>query len=257
MQKSILAFSLSISALILGVCAAAVAQTKSAPPAAIKAPAPKAATKAATKAPAKAAGPNLLNPATLTAKAPEVFLAKLNTTKGPIVIRVTKAWAPNGAERFYNLVRAGFYNDAAFFRVIPGFMVQFGISARPEVSRVWADRNMPDDAVKQTNKRGMITYAKSSLPNSRSTQLFINYGNNGNLDADKFSPFGEVIEGMDVADKIYSGYGERPDQTLITAQGKAYLDKQFPQLDRVITAVIEPLPDAAPKSDAAKSDAKK
>jgi len=244
MKNVFLAFTM----LILAVCAAALAQTKSAPPAT------KATDKAAPKAatPAKAAGPNLLNPATMNAKAPPVFLVKLNTTKGPIVIRVTKLWAPNGAERFYNLVRAGFYTDAAFFRVIPGFMAQFGISARPEVSRIWAEKGMFDDPVKQSNKRGMVTYAQSSLPNSRSTQLFINYGNNSRLDADRFAPFGEVIEGMEVADQIYSGYGEQPDQGAITSQGKAYLDRQFPRLDRIINAVIEPLPDDSSKDAPAK-----
>ena len=218
-------------------------------------PATKDAPKAVSKA--KAAGPNLLDPSTLNAKAPPVFLVKLNTTKGPIVIRVTTLWAPNGATRFYNLVRAGFYTDAAFFRVLPGFMAQFGISARPEVSRIWAEKGMFDDPVKQSNKRGMVTYAQSSLPNSRSTQLFINYGNNSRLDADRFAPFGEVIEGMDVADQIYSGYGESPDQGAITNQGKAYLDRQFPRLDRIITAVIEPLPDDSKKDDSKKDAAKK
>jgi peptidyl-prolyl cis-trans isomerase A (cyclophilin A) len=241
--------------LILAVFTAVLAQTKSAPPAAPKAAAPKAAApKAATKA---KAAPNLLDPSTLTAKAPPVYLVKLNTTKGPIVIRVTTLWAPNGATRFYNLVRAGFYTDAAFFRVLPGFMAQFGISARPEVSRVWAEKGMFDDPVKQSNKRGMVTYAQSSAPNSRSTQLFINYGNNSRLDADRFAPFGEVIEGMDVADQIYSGYGEQPDQGAITNQGKAYLDRQFPRLDRIITAVIEPLPDTSKADDSKKDDAKK
>jgi len=250
--------SLAFTMLILAVGAAALAQTKAVPAT------PKAADKAAPKAatPAKAAGPNLLNPATMNAKAPPVFLVKLNTTKGPIVIRVTKLWAPNGAERFYNLVRAGFYTDAAFFRVIPGFMAQFGISARPEVSRVLAEKGMFDDPVKQSNKRGMVTFAQSSLPNSRSTQLFINYGNNSRLDADRFAPFGEVIEGMEVADQIYSGYGEQPDQTAITNQGKAYLDRGFPRLDRILTAVIEPLPDdstkdAPGKGTPAKDTAKK
>lgn len=235
---------------LLTAGSALLAQTKSATDAS-KAPA-----KAAPKAAAKAAGPNLLNPATLNAKAPPVFLVKLNTTKGPIVIRVTTLWAPNGANRFYNLVRAGFYTDAAFFRVLPGFMAQFGISARPEVSRIWAEKGMFDDPVKQSNKRGMVTYAKSSLPNSRSTQLFINYGNNSRLDSDGFAPFGEVIEGMEVADQIYSGYGETPDQTAITNQGKAYLDRQFPRLDRILTAVIEPLPDAS-KDDSKGNDTKK
>ena len=251
MKNALLASTMSI----LAVCAAVLAQTKSAPPpakkAAPRAAAPKTASKAKVATKAKAAARNLLVPSTLNAKAPPVYLVKLNTTKGPIVIRVTKSWAPVGADRFYNLVRAGFYNDAAFFRVLPGFMAQFGISARPEVSRVWAERGMPDDPVKQSNKRGMVTYAQSSLPNSRSTQLFINYADNSRLDADRFAPFGEVIEGMEIADQIYAGYREQPDQTSITNQGKAYLDRQFPRLDRILTAVIEPLP-VAPKADDAK-----
>ena len=136
-------------------CATALAQTKSAPSATAKAAAPKAA-----KAKAKAAGPNLLDPSTLNAKAPAVYLVKLKTTKGPFAIRVTKLWAPNGADRFYNLVRAGFYNDAAFFRVHQEFMAQFGIRARPEVSRVWMEREHVRRPVKvQSNKRGMVTFA--------------------------------------------------------------------------------------------------
>jgi peptidyl-prolyl cis-trans isomerase A (cyclophilin A) len=226
-------FALSMS--ILAVCAALLAQTPAAP---------------------KAAG-NLLDPSTMNAKAPPVFLAKLNTTKGPVVIRVTRAWAPNGADRFYNLVRGGFFTDAAFFRVIPGFMAQFGISARPQVSQVWANANITDDPVKESNTRGKVTFAQTSARNSRSTQLFINYGNNARLDADRFAPFGEVIEGMAAADQIYSGYGEQPEQGLITSQGKAYLDRQFPRLDRITTAVIEPLPDDSKKDDSKKDDSKK
>jgi peptidyl-prolyl cis-trans isomerase A (cyclophilin A) len=184
------------------------------------------------------AGPNLLDPSTMKAMAPATFTVQVETTKGPFTIKVTRAWAPNGADHFYNLIRAGFYNDAAFFRVIPGFMAQFGISARPEVSRIWANANIQDDPVKESNKRGMVTFAQTSARNSRSTQLFINYGDNSQLDAMRFAPFGEVTKGMDVVDKIYSGYAERPDQTAITNQGKAYLDKNFPRLDRITSATI-------------------
>ncbi len=183
------------------------------------------------------AGPSLLNPSTLKAKAPDTFDAKFNTTKGDVVIHVTRSWAPIGADRFYNLVQAGFFTDAAFFRVIPGFMAQFGISARPEVARVWQDAKLTDDKVTQSNKRGAITFATAG-PNTRTTQLFINFGNNTPLDAQGFAPFGEVKEGMDVVDKIYSGYGEQPNQGRIQAEGKAYLDRFFPNLDRIRTATI-------------------
>ncbi len=219
---------LGLTILLLAVGSALLAQTAAAP-------------KAATKA--NATEPNLLNPATLKAKSPAVYLVKLNTTKGPVVIRVTRDWAPNGADRFYNLVLGGFFTDAAFFRVIPGFMAQFGISARPEVSKIWATSNFIDDPVKGSNRRGIVTFSQTGAPNSRSTQLFINYGNNARLDHDRFAPFGEVIEGMAAVDQLYSGYGEQPDQGSIIKQGKAFLDLQFPRLDRISTAVIEPLPD--------------
>jgi peptidyl-prolyl cis-trans isomerase A (cyclophilin A) len=195
-----------------------------------------------------AAKPDLMVPSSLKAKAPETFVAKLTTTKGDVVIRVTRAWAPRGADRFYNLVRAGFFTDAAFFRVIPGFMAQFGISAKPAVAAVWQKANIVDDPVTQTNKRGMITFATAG-PNTRSTQFFINYGNNAGLDSQGFAPFGEVIEGMDVVDKINPEYREQPDQGKTQSQGKAYLDRYFPRLDRILSAAIVPL---APKPADAK-----
>jgi peptidyl-prolyl cis-trans isomerase A (cyclophilin A) len=227
------------------VSAQAPAPKAAPPPAAKAAPAaaPKAAAPAAAK-PAAPAGPNLMNPASMKAPAPAEFNARLNTTKGAIVIHVTRAWAPNGADRFYNLVRAGFYTDAPFFRVVPGFMVQFGISANPAVSRIWAENRMPDDPVTQSNKPGFVTYAQTSEVNSRSTQLFINYGNNAFLDSMRFAPFGQVVEGMEIATAIFSGYGEQPDQGRLTSQGKAYVDASFPKLDRILTAVI--VPAAAP-----------
>jgi peptidyl-prolyl cis-trans isomerase A (cyclophilin A) len=248
MKKAFLAFTM----LILAVGAAALAQTKSAPPAAPKAAAPKAAT------PAKAAGPNLLNPASLNAKAPAVFLVKLNTSKGPIVIRVTKNWAPIGADRFYNLVRAGFYNNNIIFRSTKQF-AQFGIPARPEISRVWMERTMFDDRPVQSNKRGMVSFASSDAKNSRSVQVFISRINNEYLDGYGFAPFGEVIEGLDNLDMLYTGYGEdvTPQQGQIMNQGNAFLEKNYPRLDRITTAVIEPLPAEAPKEDSKKDDAKK
>jgi peptidyl-prolyl cis-trans isomerase A (cyclophilin A) len=207
------------SILILSLAAALVAQTKS-------------------DAPKKGApSEDLLKPASWNAKAPDTFRAKLTTSKGDIVIQVTRAWAPLGADRFYNLVRAGFFKDAAFFRVLSGFMAQFGISARPEVSEAWTPAKIDDDPVMQSNTRGRITFATAG-PNTRTTQLFINFGDNSRLDGLGFAPCGEVVEGMDVVDQIYAGYGEQPDQTSIRTQGKAYLDANFPMLDRILSAAI-------------------
>src|SRR6185295_5500003 len=193
-------------------------------------------------------------PSTLNAKAPAVFLAKLNTTKGPILIRVTKSWSPFGADRFYNLVRAGFFTDAPFFRVVKDFMAQFGIPARPDVANVWDDKTIFDERPIQSNKRGMLSYGMASgVKNSRTTQIFINTKNNDFLDSMGFAPFGEVIEGMDVVDMLYSGYGENSnDQEGIRRGGKAFVDKTYPRLDRILTAVIEPLPDDSQKNDAKK-----
>jgi len=190
-----------------------------------------------------ASAPDLLNPATLNQTAPAMFRAKLTTTKGDVIIEVTRDWAPRGADRFYNLVQAGFYTDCSFYRTIAGFMTQFGISARPEVTRAWGDANLQDDPVKQSNTRGKVTFATAG-PNTRTTQLFINYGDNSRLDATGFSPFGEVVQGMDVVDNLYSGYGGAPaDQfQLIEAQGKPFLDQNFPMLDRILTATIVPAP---------------
>ena len=187
--------------------------------------------------------PNLLNPSSLRARAPETYKVKFTTTKGDVIIEVHRTWAPLGADRFYNLVRAGFYKDAAFFRVIPRFMAQFGISARPDVADAWENAKITDDKVTQSNKRGAVTFATAG-PNTRTTQIFINYGDNAGLDGQGFAPFGQVTEGMDVVDKFYSGYGEGapsgrgPDQSEIRSRGKAYLDRSFPQLDRIVSASI-------------------
>jgi peptidyl-prolyl cis-trans isomerase A (cyclophilin A) len=199
---------------------------------------------------AGAAKPNLLDPSSLTAQAPETFQVKFVTTKGNVTVMVTRAWAPLGADRFYNLVRAGFYTDAAFFRVIPGFMAQFGLSPRPDVSAAWQPARIADDPVTQSNTRGRISFAMAG-PKTRTTQLFISYGDNSRLDA-AFSPFGEVTEGMDVMDQIYSGYREQPNQGSIQSEGKAYLDANFPMLDRITSATIVPAPAAAKPTGAAK-----
>jgi peptidyl-prolyl cis-trans isomerase A (cyclophilin A) len=159
------------------------------------------------------------------------------------VVEVTRAWSPLGADRFYNLVKNHFYDGAPFFRVLPGFVAQFGLSAKPEISRVWASAAIKDDPVTQSNLEGYLTFATGG-PNTRTTQVFINLGDNQNLDGMGFSPFGKVIEGMDVVQKFYSGYGEGapggrgPDQSRLTNEGKAYIEKSFPLLDSTKTAVI-------------------
>src|SRR5262249_9763888 len=154
-------------------------------------------------------------------------------------VQVTRVWAPKGADRFYNLVKNGFFDGTRFFRVVPGFVVQFGLSDNPAVSARWHTASIPDDPVTQHNTRGTITFATAG-PNTRTTQLFINFGDNTNLDSQGFAPFGKVVDGLEVVDKIYSGYGERPDQKLIESQGTAYLASQFPRLDSIAKATIVP-----------------
>ena len=180
----------------------------------------------------------LRTPAALTETAPATYKVNLNTTKGLIVIQVHRDWAPLAADRFYNLVKNGFYDDARFFRVVPNFMVQFGMNADPAVTRAWSGVPMKDEPTKQGNKKGYVTFARTSAPNSRGTQLFINYKDNNFLDAQGFAAFGEVITGMDVAENITAQYGEKPNQGEITANGNAYLMKEFPKLDYIKTATI-------------------
>jgi peptidyl-prolyl cis-trans isomerase A (cyclophilin A) len=181
--------------------------------------------------------PALLHPSDLKAKAPEVYDVKFSTPKGDFVVEVVRSWAPQGADRFYNLVKHGFYNDAAFFRIVPGFVVQFGLSADPAVNRAWHNADIKDDPVTQSNKVGYLTFATAG-PNTRTTQVFINLGDNSGLDRQGFAPFGRVTSGMDVVQNLYSGYGEQPDQGAITNQGKAYTDKNFPKLDTIKSAAI-------------------
>ncbi len=199
-----------------------------------------------TKPPApKTALPNpaLLNPAQANAKAPEQFKVKFETTKGDIVVEVNRAWAPRGADRFYNLVKIGYYNDVAFFRVIDGFMAQFGIHGDPKVNEKWESARIKDDPVKESNVPGAISFATAG-PNTRTTQLFINYGENSQLNHSGFAPFAKVIEGMKVVAALYKGYGEGapqgrgPSQQLTQAQGNSYLRAQFPKLDYIKRASV-------------------
>jgi cyclophilin family peptidyl-prolyl cis-trans isomerase len=186
---------------------------------------------------------NLGNPAALTEQAPATYKARFDTNKGVFVIDVRREWAPLGADRFYNLVKNGFYDDNRFFRVISGFMVQFGINGNPQLSAPWRSAQIKDDPVKQSNKRGYITFATAG-PNSRTTQVFINFGDNDRLDSLGFAPFGQVSTGMNVVDQLYSEYGEGaprgrgPDQGRIQGEGNAYLTKEFPNMDFVRKATI-------------------
>jgi peptidyl-prolyl cis-trans isomerase A (cyclophilin A) len=176
--------------------------------------------------------------------APDVFKVKFETTKGDIVVQVNKAWAPLGADRFYELVESNFFTGARFFRAVEGFMVQFGISGDPKTSAVWESARIPDDPVRQSNRKGRITFATAG-PGTRTTQLFINLADNARLDGQGFSPFGEVTSGMDVVERLYTGYGEGapggngPRQELIESQGNAYLEKNFPRLDYIKKASIQ------------------
>ena len=200
---------------------------------------------AAPAVPASAQAPTLADPAALSEKAPATYKARFDTSKGVFVVQVTRASAPNGADRFYNLVKNGFYDNVRFFRVISGFMVQFGISGDPALSAKWREANIKDDPVRQSNKRGMITFATAG-PNTRTSQVFINFGDNTQLDGMGFAPFGQVISGMNVVDALYAEYGEGaprgrgPDQGRLQAEGNAYLAKSFPKMDYVKKATIEP-----------------
>jgi peptidyl-prolyl cis-trans isomerase A (cyclophilin A) len=181
----------------------------------------------------------LMKPSALKERAPAVYKARFETSAGAFVVEVHTDWAPGGADRFYNLVKNGYYDGCRFFRVIPGYIVQFGINGDPAVQRNWVDANIPDDTVKQGNTRGYISYGKSPAPNSRTTQVFINYADNSRLNRDGFAPFGKVISGMEVVDKIYSLYGQKPEQGRIQNEGNAYLTKSFPKLDYIKKATIE------------------
>jgi len=171
------------------------------------------------------------------AATPNTYRVLLDTSKGPVLIEVDRRLAPNGAQRFYELVQAKYFDGARFYRVVPGFVVQWGAAANPAVTKKWS-ATIPDDPVRGSNTRGTVTFAATGQPNSRSTHLFINLANNARLDAMGFAPIGKVVKGMNAVDHIYSGYGEQPDQDKIAAQGNAYLKKDFPRLDYIKTARI-------------------
>jgi len=191
-----------------------------------------------------ASAQNLANPAALNEPAPVTYNVQFDTSKGAFVVEVHRDWAPNGADRFYNLVKNGFFDNARFFRVISGFMVQFGINGDPKLSGVWREARIKDDPVKKSNARGAITFATAG-PDTRTTQVFINYADNSRLDGQGFAPFGTVTSGMDVVDKLYNGYGEGapsgqgPAQDRIQREGNAYLTSQFGKLDYIKKATIQ------------------
>lgn len=168
---------------------------------------------------------------------PDKFKVQFECTNGTFVVECVKEWAPLGVERFHTLVKEGFFDDAGFFRVVPGFVVQFGLAADPKVTSKWRDKRLKDDPVTESNKEGYLTFATSG-PNSRTTQLFINTADNANLDRMGFSPFGKVVSGMDVVKKINAEYGERPNQGMITYEGNSYLKKNFPNMDFIKKAAI-------------------
>ena len=191
-----------------------------------------------------APNPALLDPSLADATAPETFKAKVETTAGDFVIEVHREWAPHGADRFFNLVKIGYFDNVAFFRVIEGFMAQAGMNGDPEVSRAWLNARIKDDPVVRSNTPGTVTFAMSAEPNSRSAQIFINYGNNSYLDASGFAPFGQVVEGFEIVKALYSGYGEGepngngPSQAKLYRRGNDYLKAEFPKLDYIVRATI-------------------
>jgi peptidyl-prolyl cis-trans isomerase A (cyclophilin A) len=211
------------------------------PPPAESQPAPVAAsTPSAVAAPSRGSVKDLLAPAKLKEKAPETYQVKFDTTRGQFTVTVTRAWAPLGADRFYNLVKHHFYDNAAFFRVVPQFVVQFGINASPPVSAAWKHTKIKDDPVTQTNKRGTIVFATAG-PNTRTTQVFINLKDNNRLDGMGFAPFGVVDgNGMNVVEMMYEGYGDSagPDQDQLEKQGDPYLLKGWPKLDHIKSATL-------------------
>ncbi len=189
---------------------------------------------------------SLMVPAAFTDTAPETYNVKFDTSVGEFVIKVTREWAPHGADRFYNLVKNGFFDEARFFRAMPNFMVQFGLNGNSSVAKTWLAARIPVDKVTQSNKKGFVTFAMGDKPDSRTTQVFINLRNNTNLDRLGFAPFGEVASGAEVVDKIYTGYGDAapkgsgPTATRVVNEGNAYLTKSFPKMDYIKTATLEP-----------------
>ena len=234
---------------LLAVLAAACGKNDAPPPSATTAQPASSEPVAATGAPsptptARNGDAAIFHPEKATEKAPDTFKAKFSTSKGEFVIAVTRAWAPSGADRFYNLVKLGFYDGARFYRAVEGFMVQFGVNGDPSVNGAWYRASIPDDPVVKSNTRGFVTFAMAG-PNTRATQVFINYvDKDSRLDAMGFAPFGQVVSGMKVVDSLYKGYGEMapqgkgPDASRAAREGEAYLAKEFPELDRIKNATI-------------------
>jgi len=169
--------------------------------------------------------------------APDSFRVAFTTNKGTFVVAATRAWSPNGADRFYALAKSGFFDDNRFFRVLPGYIAQFGINDQKKVNQRWDDKPLPDDPRKETNARGTIVFTTNGA-NSRSHQLFINLKDNPKLDAQGFVPFGRVVSGMAVLDSLYDDYGDAPQQQLISTLGNNYLLRMFPRLDYITTATV-------------------
>ena len=187
--------------------------------------------------------PGLRDPSQANFNAPKSYRVELDTTKGKFTIEVNREWAPNGSDHFYKLIKIGYFDDTAFFRVMAGFMAQVGMHGDPNVNRIWGNANIKDDPGKLSNTRGMVTFATTGRPNSRSTQFFVNYNNrNSALDRQGFTPFGRVVSGMKIVDSLYSGYGDgpprAPNQMLIRTEGNAYLVQNFPKLDYIKTARV-------------------
>jgi peptidyl-prolyl cis-trans isomerase A (cyclophilin A) len=196
---------------------------------------------AAAQGDAPLANERLKDPSQFTEEAPAVYRARFDTSQGTFVIEVHREWAPLAADRFFNLVKHGFYDDARFFRVLDGFMAQFGLNADASIQRAWQTANLRDEPVAQSNTRGSVTFAKESSPHSRYTMVFINYADNSYLDQQGFAPFGRVVTGMDAVDRLYSGYGRQnvPDQRRILREGNVYLQAEYPKLDFIRRATIE------------------
>ena len=188
----------------------------------------------------------LSDPSAHTETAPELFRARFETSKGPFVIEVHRAWAPIGVDRFYNLVKNGFYDGTRFFRVRPGFMAQFGINGNPQIQSAWQRAFLRDDPVTQKNVRGFVSFTTEGRPQSRFTQIFINYADNSHLDADGFAPFGQVVDGMETVEKLFSPSDPQPDQRRVLREGNEYLQAEFPKLDFVKKATIVPVKPAPP-----------
>ena len=233
MNRRFASLALLVAASLVGACGGEPKEEAAPPQASAQ----------AEQAALDAASP-LLTPRELTDTAPDMYKVRFETSVGAIVVQVNRAWAPNGADRFYNLVKNGYYDDTRFYRVVEGFMAQFGLKGDPRIDQAWRDVTFPDDPSTESNARGRITFAHAG-PNTRTTQVFFNFKDNTHLDASGFTPFGEVVEGLDVMDKIYAGYGELPpagkgpDYAKAWVQGNAYLDAGFPEMTKILSAKLE------------------